>query len=111
MGDRMVKPLLVAFFLMALFPQSYSKQDSTRQDSSNEEGHMTIQKVQEKYTDSLMAIPGVLGVGIGKEDSVDCIVIFVDSLTKELKKKLPKELENYPVKVEQTGEFRKFPEK
>lgn len=106
-----MKPLLIAFFLMAFFSQSHSKRDTTRQDSSNVEKHMTIQKVQEEYTDSLMAIPGVLGVGIGKEGNGDCIVIFVNKLTKDLKKELPKELENYPVKIEQTGEFRKFPKK
>jgi hypothetical protein len=72
---------------------------------------LNINQVHKKYTDSLMKINGVTGVGIGKDKNKDCLVVFVKSLTSDIKKKIPKNLEGFKVKLEETGEIRAFPKK
>jgi hypothetical protein len=109
-----MKIVFLIFLLLIFFRnQNLSAQDTTKTiDNKNVNPMPTdIQKVQEKYTDSLMSIPGVEGIGIGKKGSRDCIVVFVRKISKEIKHKIPKELEGYPVKIESTGEFRAFPKK
>ena len=71
----------------------------------------TIEEVQEKYQDQLMAIPGVVGVGIGESDGKPVIKVLVIKKSPELEQKLPKTLEGYSVVIEETGEIRAYPEK
>ena len=94
---------VISFLFCFIFCLAFSKQDTVKIKKVNK---MPIQKVQEKYTYSLMSIVGVQGIGIGKKGDKDCIVIFIGTMTKDMRKKLPKELEGYPVKIEKTGEFR-----
>ena len=70
----------------------------------------TIKEVLRKYTDDLMSIQGVVGIGEGLCKDKPCIKIFVIRKTSELEEKIPKELEGHPVKVEETGEIRPLPE-
>ncbi|MBU1299905.1 MAG: hypothetical protein KKF20_01250 [Bacteroidetes bacterium] len=60
-----------------------------------------------------MMIPGVVGTAIGECDELPCpekfgacIKILVVELTDELEMKLPKNIEGYPVVIEETGEIR-----
>ena len=63
--------------------------------------------VQEAHTKELMAIPGVIGVYIGElDDKTPCIGVMVKKKTPELEKKIPKSLEGYPVKIDETGEIK-----
>ncbi|TAK66564.1 MAG: hypothetical protein EPO24_01370, partial [Bacteroidetes bacterium] len=63
-----------------------------------------INLVKEAHTEELMAIEGVVGVYVGAlDDGTPCIGVMVVKLTDELKRKLPKELEGYPVRIEETG--------
>jgi hypothetical protein len=68
----------------------------------------TIDQIREKHELELMAIPGVTGVGIGQDPRKPgrVIKVYVERTTPELMKKIPKEIEGYPVALEQTGEFR-----
>lgn len=66
----------------------------------------TIEQVQEKYQDQLMAIPGVVGVGIGAVDGKPVIQVLVIKKTPELEQQLPKMLEGYPVVIVETGRIR-----
>jgi hypothetical protein len=70
-----------------------------------------IEAVLKKHTDELMAMPGVVGTAQGLCDGKPCIKVYVAALTPELKKKIPKNLESYPVAVEITGEFRALPKR
>ncbi len=66
-----------------------------------------INQVKEAHTRELMAIPGVVGVYIGELDNHDpCIGVMVAKKTPELVKKIPKNLEGYPVRIDETGEIR-----
>ena len=66
----------------------------------------TIEQVQEEHTDAWMAIPGVEGTAIGLFEGKPCIKIFTSSKPQELRAKIPSTIENYPVIIEETGEFR-----
>ena len=67
---------------------------------------MSIKEVKEKYQDQLMALPGVIGVGIGAENNEHVIKVLVIKQTKKLARKIPKKLETYKVVIEETGEIR-----
>ena len=63
----------------------------------------TIKEVLKKYTPIWMAIPDVIGTGIGLCDGKPCIKVYVLKLSKEIKDKIPQTIENYQVKIEVTG--------
>lgn len=64
----------------------------------------TIEAVLAAHTDSLMAIPGVLGTGVGRcENGATCIRVLVSRVTEEIQRRVPRELEGYQVRVDVTG--------
>lgn len=66
----------------------------------------TIQQVLEAHTDEWMAMPGVVGVGIGQVEGLPCIKIFVDRPRPELTAKIPSTLDGYRILVDAVGEIR-----
>jgi hypothetical protein len=63
------------------------------------------------HTPQLMAIPGVVGTAESRTaDGKPCILLMVARLTPELRAKLPLELEGWPVRIEETGEFHAMPD-
>lgn len=69
---------------------------------------MNIEQVMARHQDQLMAIPGVTGIGIGEQNGQPAIVIMVNRLTLELKARLPRQLDGFPVVVEQSGAITPF---
>lgn len=66
----------------------------------------SIEAVQEAHTEAWMAIPGVVGTGIGRCDGEPCIVVYATERTERLEAELPDEVEGHRVRVEVTGQFR-----
>ncbi len=66
----------------------------------------TIEQVLSEYTDELMSIEGVVGTAIGEVDGNPCILVLVEQKTEETVKKIPEELEGYPVVISEVGEIR-----
>jgi len=67
----------------------------------------TIQEVKAKYTDHLLAMPGVVSVGIGRNpDGTLVIIVGLDGPRPDTVRQLPKELEGFPVRAEVTGPVR-----
>ena len=63
-----------------------------------------INLVKEAHTNELMSLPGVVGVYVGElSDHTPCIGVMVVKKTHELEQKIPKVLEGYPVKIDETG--------
>jgi hypothetical protein len=63
--------------------------------------------VIQRHSDSLLTIPGVVGVYEGRTaDNRPVIRIMVAKRTPEHDERLPKTLEGYPVEIEETGEIR-----
>jgi len=66
----------------------------------------TIQTVLKEHTNSLMALPGVVGTGLGECSGKPCIKVFVVKKTAELVKQIPSTIEGYTVAVQETGKIR-----
>ncbi len=69
---------------------------------------MDIGKVIDKNSSTIMAIPGVTGVGAGSRNGKPAIVVLVKQLTRDLSNRLPESLEGYEVVIEQSGEITAF---
>ncbi|HET8634577.1 MAG TPA: hypothetical protein VFL88_10570 [Gemmatimonadales bacterium] len=70
----------------------------------------SITDVLKRHTDSLMAIPGVVGVGQGEQNGAPTVYVMVVALTDSLRAALPDSIEGYAVVVKETGEIRAQPE-
>ena len=70
----------------------------------------TIEQVLKEHAPALMAQPGVVGTAQSLCEGRPCIRVFVIRRTPELKEKIPKMLEGYPVMLEETGEIRALPQ-
>ncbi len=66
----------------------------------------TIEQVLKERTDEWMAIPGVVGAGIGLSESKPCIRILSSVKPQQLRDKIPSTVEGYPVIIEETGAIR-----
>src|SRR5438093_3603367 len=99
MRRRVTVPVLLVGALVAC---------SGSQGASREEGRVampakTIQEVLAAHTDSLMALPGVVGTAIGLCDGVACIRVFLADSSAAARGRIPAQLDGYSVKVEVTG--------
>ena len=72
-------------------------------ENSSGRENATIRTVKERHEAKLMAIPGVVGVGIGEVNGTENITVYVEAKTSLLDREIPKELEGSPVVVEVTG--------
>ena len=68
-----------------------------------------IEEVLRKCTYYLMALPGVVGVGQGLCGYKPCIKVFVIKKTPVLENRIPRELDGYPIIIEETGEIHARP--
>jgi hypothetical protein len=63
------------------------------------------------HTPELMGLPGVVGTAESRlPDGRPCILVMVARLTPELKRRIPKTIEGWPVRFEETGEIRAMPD-
>jgi hypothetical protein len=69
----------------------------------------TIEEAQAQLTDSVMSLPGVVGIAIGECEGEPCIKVLVVEETAELAEKIPSRFEGYPVALLETGEIRARP--
>lgn len=63
----------------------------------------SIDEVLAAHTDSLMALPGVVGTAIGLCGGERCIKVFLADSSPDTKRRIPARLEGYRVLVEVTG--------
>jgi hypothetical protein len=68
--------------------------------------HKTIEQVQQEHTDAWMAVPGVIGTGIGRCEGKPCILVFTASNTEQVRRTIPSTVGGYPVVVQHMGEIR-----
>src|SRR3989442_2261292 len=66
----------------------------------------TMEAVLAAHSDSLMALPGVVGTAIGRCDGAPCIRVFLAAPDDATRQRIPARLEGYPVRVEVTGPIR-----
>lgn len=63
----------------------------------------SIDAVLAAHNDSLMAIPGVVGTAVGRCQGAPCIRVLVTRTSDELRRRIPRELEGFPVQIDVTG--------
>jgi hypothetical protein len=63
----------------------------------------TIDAVLAAHSDSLMAVPGVLGTAVGRCNGAPCIRVLVSRVNDEIRRRVPSTLEGYPVHIDVTG--------
>jgi hypothetical protein len=82
--------------------------------ASGQEGSkaMTIQGAKTKHELRLLAMPGVVSVGIGLDSRGNAaIIVGLDGPRPETVEKLPKTLEGYPVQIQIIGPVKAQPPK
>jgi hypothetical protein len=65
-----------------------------------------IEQVKEKHESELMGLQDVVGVAIGGRGKKPCIMVYVKRISPKLVKAIPKKLEGFEVRIEETGEFK-----
>ena len=70
----------------------------------------SISDVLTRNTGSLMAIPGVVGVGQGEQNGAPAVYVMVTVLTDSVRAALPDSIEGYPVVVTASGVIRAQPQ-
>ena len=67
-----------------------------------------INAVLKDHDKELLAIPGVVGVYVGllPDDKTPCLKVMVVKETEDLKGRIPKSIEGYPVLIEESGVIR-----
>jgi hypothetical protein len=76
----------------------------------NSKVQLNILTVKGKYEGELMAIPGVVGVGIGDCNGKECIVVLIRDRTAQVDREMPGTLDGYPVQIEVTGPIKALPQ-
>src|SRR5574341_1271992 len=93
---RLIAPVLLAGALVTCSGAHRGGSVATR----------SIEDVLAAHTDSLMALPGVVGTAIGLCDGERCIKVLVADSSSDTKSRIPARLEGYRVVVEVTGTIR-----
>ena len=62
-----------------------------------------IEEVLSEIRDDWMEINGVEGIGQGKMEGEDCIVVFISMETPEIKKAIPSSFRGFKVKMVKSG--------
>ncbi len=63
----------------------------------------TIEAVLAAHNDSLMAVPGVLATAIGRCKGAPCIRILVNRVTDDVQRRIPSQIDGFPVQVDVSG--------
>lgn len=67
---------------------------------------VNLRNVLDSNISTLMAIPGVVGVGEGQHEGKPCVIVFVERKTAALSAKLPMKLDGYPVIIQEVGKVK-----
>lgn len=65
---------------------------------------MSVQAIKEKHQASLLAMPGVLSVGIGQDEAGSKVIIVgINNNDRSILAAIPSQLEQVPVKIQLIG--------
>jgi hypothetical protein len=67
--------------------------------------NQTVNSVIERHAGEIVSLPGVVGIAEGEARGRSCIRVFVVRRTEHLSNSIPRELDGWPVIVEETGEL------
>ncbi|HUP01534.1 MAG TPA: hypothetical protein VM737_08445, partial [Gemmatimonadota bacterium] len=87
-------------------PSDCGSEDAQDRERGGDTPVRPIEEVLADHTAEWMAVPGVVGTGIGTCDGDRCIVIFVREPTPEVVERIPEEIEGHRIRIEETGTVR-----
>ena len=93
--------ILTVLFLICSLNCAKSKVD--QKSKPDQMTNKSIEQVLKEHTPHLMSIPGVTGTAQGELDGKPCIKVYVVKETEELKRQIPKEIEGYPIEIQESG--------
>lgn len=99
MNDKMLKLTLLAFIAAVIVSACNSSLPLPRD----------IVTVKDRYESELLAISGVVGVGIGECRQTPCIKVFVEKKDPDMERRIPKHLEGFEVDIQVTGPVQLLP--
>jgi len=87
-------------------PDSQPADDAAEDSGVSNDAVKSAKSVRDRHEDELKHVAGVVGTGIGADDSGHAeIQVYVDKLTPQVQAALPTEIEGTPVKAVETGAF------
>lgn len=92
----LVSLLVTALWIILPQPQSWISKPS-------------IELVKEQHESELMAVKGVVGVGIGECQGKPCIEVYLANETPNLKKQIPSQLNGFKVNAKVMGNIKALP--
>lgn len=96
--------IIIAIGAVIFINNKYS--DGQRKNTTAEK---TIEDVLKEHSEAWMSRPEVVGTAKGLCDDQPCIKIYVKRKAPGLRQKIPNSIENYPIVIQETGEFRALP--
>ena len=75
-----------------------------------EEPRLTIEQAKERHETELMAIDGVVGVGIGECEGDPCVKVLLENESSDLKQQIPTQIDGFTVEMEVVGSLEALPE-
>lgn len=102
MTGRLIAPALLAGAIMACS----GAQSGARQGRGADVTARSIEDVLAAHTDSLLALPGVVGTAIALCDGERCIKVMLADSNPGTRARIPPRLEGYRVVVDVTGPIR-----
>jgi hypothetical protein len=95
-----LRPIAIVIAIMLMTSTAVACGEETRMQAS-------IQEVKQKHEERLMAVDGVVSVGIGRDDRGQAVIfIGLDHERPEARAQLPERLEGFEVRTEVTGKIR-----
>ncbi|MFO7653093.1 MAG: hypothetical protein R6X25_04645 [Candidatus Krumholzibacteriia bacterium] len=110
--DRRAQRLAIGLLVLAFCTMAGCQEQSREEVQGDQQGETSmsdrsIEQVMNDHVDDLMALDGVTGVAIGKNDAgVPCIMVLVLKLDEEMQRRLPATIEGHPVCPFESGEIR-----
>jgi hypothetical protein len=87
-------------------PDGQSADDAAADLGVSKDAVKSAKSVRDRHEDELKSVPGVVGTGIGADESGQPeIQVYVDKLTPQAQAAIPAEVEGTPVKAIETGAF------
>lgn len=64
-----------------------------------------IKQIINEISDEWLNIEGVEGIGQGKKNDEDCILVMISSKSKEISDKIPSMYKGFPIQIIETGKI------
>jgi hypothetical protein len=97
-------PFLVIITALMIVCGCEEKMNTKHDSAQKPDSAGRVAAIMAAHTGELMAIRGVVGVYEGAlEDGSHCIAVMVDTTGGDSSKKIPKDIEGIPVRIEHSG--------